>query len=148
MRFAAHRGRTITAATGCDEHCDAIVKRHASAIVGNFEWSASSFTEAQDRRSSGVEDVNETSTATAGKANNAVALCEDRVVLAHASAVAALEAGTALSNENGSTSDQLAVKSLDAKSLCLGVATVARRTLTLLMCHVLVLLKTSCAKAS
>jgi hypothetical protein len=60
---------------------------------------------------------------------------EERVIAALAHILARMELGAALANENVASDDVLAAKTLHAATLRIRVATVAARTLTLLMCH-------------
>ena len=61
---------------------------------------------------------------------------EQRVVAATADAVARVEVGAALADEDLAGVDGLAAEALDAQALSVRVATVARRGRALLVCHV------------
>jgi len=60
---------------------------------------------------------------------------EQSVVLAASDAAAGVELGSTLANEDITRSNHFAAKFLDATALCIGVAAVSARTLTLLVCH-------------
>src|SRR5438874_6594302 len=65
----------------------------------------------------------------------AVAKGEKGMVLAHADAFARIEFGAALTHDHVAAGDLLAAEQLDAQHLGVGVATVARRTACLFVCH-------------
>ena len=65
----------------------------------------------------------------------AVDQCEQRVILALADAFAGVELGTQLADDDVAGDYLLAAVAFDATSLTVGIATVAGRALTLLMCH-------------
>src|SRR4051794_14158231 len=67
--------------------------------------------------------------------DRAGALGEDRVVLAEAGAVARLEDGAALADDDLAARDDLAGEDLHAEALRVGVAAIAARPETLLMSH-------------
>ena len=62
------------------------------------------------------------------KADHAVDLGEQGVVLAAADVEAGLQRGSALANQDGAAGDGLAAEALDAEALRIGVATVFGRT--------------------
>ena len=64
---------------------------------------------------------------------------EQGVILATANAVARVEVGAALTNEDLTSVDQLAAVALHAEALRVGVAAVTGGTKALLMCHQLLL---------
>src|ERR1700750_2778017 len=57
------------------------------------------------------------------------------MVLAHADAFARIELGAALANDHVAAGDLLAAEQLDAQHFRIRVATVARRTACLFVCH-------------
>jgi hypothetical protein len=61
---------------------------------------------------------------------------EQRVVTATADALTGVEVRAALADDDLARVDELAAEALHAESLCVGVATVAGRGRTLLVCHV------------
>jgi hypothetical protein len=62
---------------------------------------------------------------------------EQGVVTAAAYAIAWVEVGAALPDDDFASIDQLAAKPLDSESLSVGVPTVTRRRRALLVCHIL-----------
>src|SRR5690606_37550670 len=60
---------------------------------------------------------------------------EQGEVLAQANVLASVELGAELANDDAARRHQLAAKALHATTLTVRIATVAARTLTLLMCH-------------
>ena len=60
---------------------------------------------------------------------------ENRVVTAHAYALAGVELGAALADDDVTGDDGLAAELLDAETLAAGIAPVADGTLTFFMCH-------------
>jgi hypothetical protein len=60
---------------------------------------------------------------------------EDRVILAKANAGARMPLGPALTQDNVAGNDSFAAELLDAEASTRGIATVARRTACLFVCH-------------
>src|SRR5207248_5080080 len=88
-----------------------------------------------------LDDGDEAAVAARSERDLAGALREDRVVLADAGAVARTEARTALADEDHPRRHVLSGEELHAEHLRIRVATVARRAESLLMCHLVLLLR-------
>ena len=67
--------------------------------------------------------------------NHTVDLCKQGVVATTTHVFTGMEVGAALTHQNAASSDSFAREALAAKSLCVGIATIARRAESLLMCH-------------
>ena len=80
-------------------------------------------------------DVHHAAAAARGELDRAGGAGEERVVLAHADAVAGLEARAALANDDLAARHLLAGEDLDAEHLRVGVAPVARGAEALLVRH-------------
>src|SRR3954466_16269740 len=83
----------------------------------------------------GGRDRDDAAAAAGLELDRAGALGEDRVVLAEAGAVARLEDGAALADDDLAARDDLAGEDLHAEALRVGVAAIAARPETLLMSH-------------
>jgi hypothetical protein len=84
---------------------------------------------------SGGDDVDDAAAASLGELEEALGLGEQRVVLAHADALAGLEARAALAHDDLAARDDLAGEHLDPQHLGVGVAAVAGGAEALLMRH-------------
>ena len=69
------------------------------------------------------------------KGNNAVYLCEDRIVSSQADIIAGMYFCTELTDNNSSRTDLLAAEHLYAAPLGVAVATVTGTSLSFFMCH-------------
>src|SRR5690606_1470400 len=85
------------------------------------------------------DDVDDLAAALRAELDSARLKSEQRVVAATADVHAGVEVGAALADDNLAGVDLLAAETLDAKSLGVGVTTVAGGACALLMCHVLCL---------
>ena len=91
--------------------------------------------EKQLRSSDRIDRHKTTVVATVDKLHASANLGEQGVVLAATNIQAGLQRCAALANDNGAACNQLARKTLHAKSLRIGIAAVRRRTATFFMCH-------------
>jgi hypothetical protein len=83
------------------------------------------------------DDVHDAAATTAAELNSACLQGEQRVVATAANACAGVEVGAALANDDLAGLDNLAAEALYAQELSVGVAAVASRARTFLMCHFL-----------
>lgn len=73
--------------------------------------------------------------AASSKSNHTVRQCKESVVLTHTNVIPRMKFGATLANDNVAGSYRLTTVLFHATILSVGVATVARSTLPLLMCH-------------
>jgi hypothetical protein len=83
----------------------------------------------------GGDDVDDAAATAGAEFDSAGGEGEQGVVLAAANAGSRVEVGTALADDDLAGGNYLATEALDAKALCVGIATVASGARTLLMCH-------------